>query len=111
MSVIGKLGKYFDERVSNFTPWDNTLGFCRTSLALATLITLLFNESATVFRPIVGSPDIPSCIGVSKFSLFCLLHDNLEVARWISIGILTITIIGFYPAVTCIFHWWVTFSL
>jgi antimicrobial peptide system SdpB family protein len=36
---------------------------------------------------------------------------SLNVARWISIGILVLVISGWRPRITGILHWWVAFSL
>lgn len=110
MRIAEKIGESIYGKVSTFDPWGHTLALSRTALVLAALLTLLFNDSSVVFRPIVGSPDIPSCIGASKLSIFCLFADHLELARWISIAILLVTLTGFYPAFTCILHWWVSFS-
>jgi len=108
--MIESIGKYFYSKIAGFEPWGLTLALCRTALAIATLVTLLFNGTGDVFRPILGSPNIPSCVGISQISIYCLLNGHLDVARWISIGILVVTISGYYPRITCVLHWWVTFS-
>jgi antimicrobial peptide system SdpB family protein len=92
-------------------PWNSSIGLGRSLLACSTLLTLLFNDSTILFKLGVGVYEAPMCIGFSKISLFCLLNNHLEFARYISIFILLAVITGFLPKVSCLFHWWVSFSV
>lgn len=90
-------------------PWTNVYGLVRSLLALGTLCTLLFNDMGTLFRPIAGQPDCPACLGLAQYSLFCWLGD-LELARWVCVGMLLLVVIGIYPRFTALLHVYVGFS-
>ena len=90
--------------------WTNVYGLARTFLALGTLITLCFNDVGLLFRQGVGIESFPSCDGISGYSLFCFFSHNLVLAKGISITILLLVISGYYPRLTGILHWWVSFS-
>jgi len=91
--------------------YNRQLGIGRSLIALGTLITLVFNTSGVLFKPGVGFDIVPLCDRAKGLSIYCMLSDNLELARYISIGILLVVIIGILPRITCILHWWVSFSL
>ena len=98
--------------VGRIDPWTNVYGLARTVLASATLATLLFNGSTTLFRPAAGLPTCPNCFGIGRAGLFCLLgKDHLELARWIAVAVLLAAASGWRPRVTGLLHWWVAFSL
>jgi len=100
------------ERKLNLNIWSNVYGLGRSLIALSVLLTLLINDVSTLFRPILGVDDIPMCNGLSgKISLFCLLSNNLELARWISIIILFVVTIGWRPRIMGVLHWWINYSL
>ncbi|QYC40434.1 Sporulation-delaying protein SdpB [Nonomuraea coxensis DSM 45129] len=98
-------------RIAQVSPWTNVYGLARTLMALGTLGTLLFSHSSSVFRPAQGMPDYPNCSGLARFSIFCLVPDGqLELARFLSIGLLLLVVIGWRPRFTALGHWWVTVS-
>ncbi|MFP9114343.1 sporulation-delaying protein SdpB family protein [Flavobacterium sp. RHBU_3] len=107
--------KYIDKKINeiiSINPWTNVYGASRSLLALASLLTLLFNDASTIFRPILGIDEYPICTGtIGGFSLFCLFSNHLGVAMWIAILILFLVVIGIYPRFTGILHWWINFSL
>lgn len=103
------LNKSFNSEASKFQ-WTNVYGLARTFLALGTLLTLCFNDVGILFRQGVGVEEFPSCIGPSAYSLFCFFSHDLVLAKGISIVILLSVISGFYPRITGILHWWVSFS-
>jgi antimicrobial peptide system SdpB family protein len=91
-------------------PWTNVYGVARSLIALATATTLLFDSSATLFRPLAGIPtEVPFCVDAAqRASLFCLVpRDHLDVARWLSIIGLLIVASGWRPRFTGILHWWI----
>lgn len=92
------------------TPWTNVYGLGRSVLALGTLLTLAASSTDILFRPAVGQPDTPQCSGLARAGIFCLLDDNLEVARWIAIALLLVVASGWRPRVTGLVHWWVANS-
>jgi antimicrobial peptide system SdpB family protein len=98
------------QSIFNSNPWNAKLGLARSLLAMSTLLTLLFNDTNTLFTYGTGISYYPICDGLAKYSIFCLFSDHLEIARYLSILILVITISGYFPRYTCIFSWWVAFS-
>ncbi|GAA2878614.1 membrane protein [Streptosporangium fragile] len=93
------------------SPWTNVYGLARTCVALCTLGTLLFSQASSLFRPVQGIPTFPFCQGISQYSLFCLVPpDQLEVARFVAIGVLLAVVSGWRPRFTALPHWWITVS-
>lgn len=109
MQTLTAFDRYLTHLMAR-NPWTNVYGVVRSLLACGTLLTLLCNDTGTLFRPIAGMTECPSCIGMAQYSLFCLL-GNLELARWVSIGLLTLVAIGIYPRFTALLHVYVAFSL
>ncbi|NOS55525.1 MAG: hypothetical protein HOP37_04630 [Cyclobacteriaceae bacterium] len=92
------------DKLSKRYVWSNSLGLSRSLLALATVLTLLFNAPSELF-----TDGIPSCDAFG-ISIFCLLSENVLLAKIISLIILTIVIVGWRPRFTCVLHWWITYS-
>lgn len=94
-------------------PWTNVYGLARSLLAFGTLLTLLFNDTELLFRPLGGEPQGNfGREGVFSWSLFFLVPTGyLEVARWVSVCCLLLVVSGWRPRFTAILHWWVSFSL
>ncbi|WP_020602882.1 sporulation-delaying protein SdpB family protein [Spirosoma spitsbergense] len=109
MQTLNSFDRYLTTLLSR-NPWTNVYGVVRSLLAFGTFCTLLLNDTGTLFRPAAGMTECVSCIGPSQYSLFCWLGD-LEVARWVCIGILILVIIGVYPRLTALLHFYVSFSL
>ena len=107
---MNQLLRYLN-RIAENHPWTNVYGTARSILALSTLLTLVFNDAGTLFRPVLSLEEFPMCQGIGKISIFCLFNNNLELARYLSIAILLVTVSGWRPMVTGILHWWVSFSL
>ena len=90
--------------------WSDVYGLARSLLALSTLLTLLCNNSYTLFKPFAGGTDeCISCLGIARYSIFCLFP--IPVSKGISIVILFFVLIGYLPRVFAFFHVWVTTSL
>lgn len=90
-------------------PHSSTLGLVRSLLALSTLLTLLFNDSESIFSSPLSTPICTS--GIKQISLYCLFSEaDLYIARIVSIIILVLVIVGIYPRTTGILHWWVSLS-
>ncbi|MEU8204048.1 sporulation-delaying protein SdpB family protein [Streptosporangium sp. NPDC049046] len=99
-------------RLARVSPWTNVYGLARTLMALGTLGTLLFSHSTSLFRPAQGMPDFPNCSGIAQVSVFCVVpSDQLEIARFLSVSLLLLVVIGWRPRFTALGHWWVTVSL
>lgn len=105
------LKKIADKAIS--FQWTNKYGVARSLLAVGLFLTLFLNKIELLIYPI-GKAE---AIQLSKSSpilhdvnLFNLLNNNLELASWIALFILFLVIIGWRPRITCILHWWVTYS-
>ncbi len=84
--------------------WTLNLGLARSLIALCTLLSLLFNNTETLFFFEQKLED--DSLGFSIFSLF----DHQGVAIFLSCLILVWVISGYLPKYSAIPHWWVTFS-
>ncbi len=104
--VVNKIEK----SLASFNPWQNTFGIVRSILAFGLLSSLLFNGVDFIFRFGPGNPEVPICKFYNSFGLFCLLNDNLVLAKWISIISLIIVGSGYRPRFTCLLHWYITYS-
>ncbi|HEX8864925.1 MAG TPA: sporulation-delaying protein SdpB family protein [Lentzea sp.] len=97
-------------RLTDRTPFTNVVGLARALLAVATLTTLLFDSTDSLFVGLHSGGGVqPTCDGVGAFGAFCL-GVPLEVVRWSAIAVLVAVIAGFRPQWTCIPHWYVAFS-
>jgi antimicrobial peptide system SdpB family protein len=96
----------------NANPWTPVYGSGRSILALGTFLTLFFNDPSILFKTAAGITDCPLCYDLSKIGIFCLLKSvSIQLAQYISLGILLLVIIGWRPQITGILHWWIAFSL
>jgi antimicrobial peptide system SdpB family protein len=89
-------------------PWTNVYGVARSLLAFGTLITLLANHSSILFNT-VGSGSI-NHDWQSTVGLFNILKDQLELARFLAMGVLLLVISGWRPRITGILHAYVSYS-
>ncbi len=93
-------------------PWTNVYGVARSLLALGTLLTLASTADEILFKPALDIEQVPVCVGVgSRVSLFCVLQDDVGLARWVAILIMLVVVSGWRPRITGVLHWWVCFSL
>ncbi len=90
--------------ISSRIVWKNSIGLARAILALATLLTLVFNSALDLFLD--GIADCDSF----QISIFCVLKDYPALAKGLSIFILLLVVSGWQPKATCIPHWWITYS-
>lgn len=95
------------QKVSSRIPWTNTYGLARSTLAMGTLLTLVFNDMSHLFKPISASLDTPACDSLG-ISIFCLL--GIGLGRVAAVIVLAVVIIGWRPRITGILHWWVMYS-
>jgi antimicrobial peptide system SdpB family protein len=103
--------KRLETYLSAATPWTNSYGLARSVLALASLLTLVFNPTSQVFRPASGIAESVFCQGLASISAYCLVQENqLEWVRGVSILLLACVVIGWQPRLTAIPHWWIAFS-
>ena len=108
-----------EERLRSITynhfPYSNVVGVSRSLLALGTLLTLLFNSSATLIqRNIEGTPFNPMldpAEKINQFNFFLLLGvEYFDLMRIAAILILMLVISGYYIKISCLLHWWISIS-
>ncbi|MEU0339606.1 sporulation-delaying protein SdpB family protein [Streptomyces bobili] len=94
------------------SPWTNVYGLARTLLALGTLLTLTFSNSATLFRPVAFQGDHPTCRGIEAGGAFCLVpSDDLDGMRWVCVAVLLVVASGWRPRLTALPHAYISFSV
>jgi antimicrobial peptide system SdpB family protein len=101
------ISKY--ETLIDLNYWTVTLGIARSSLALGLLLTLLFNSNETLFSFGIENEILPRFNKTDLINIY-YIAKNYTIAKYISIIVLVLVIMGIYPKYTCILHWWVTFS-
>ncbi len=74
-------------------------------LALSTLSTLLFNSNYVLF-----GESLQSSFNYDGFTLFYLFSDNLIYAKILSVIVLILVLLGFFPIVLSFLHWYITYS-
>jgi antimicrobial peptide system SdpB family protein len=99
------------QKAAQSNVFSNTVGIARTSLAVVSLVSLFFNDIHQLVNPGGMNEMIFQLKQVAVFSLFSLLPENLELARWIAIVILLVVASGWRPRFTALFHWWVAYSI
>jgi antimicrobial peptide system SdpB family protein len=78
----------------------------RSILATGTLLTLLFNNNYTLFGfEITHYNNL-----IYDNNLFYVLKNHLILAKSISILVLILVISGYFPRITGILHWYITYS-
>ena len=94
------------------SPWTNVYGLARTILAAGTALTLASNRSDVLFangaRGCFGESDLATS-PIYFMSMFCLPMD-VEVARWLAVGLLLLVASGWMPCATGVLHWWIAAS-
>ncbi|SFE16925.1 sporulation-delaying protein SdpB family protein [Spirosoma endophyticum] len=100
---------YLDE-IAQSNPFNNVYGLGRSFIAFSLLITFLFSSTDVLFdKYLFGIQSLDTIF--DKINLFFLVgYGNLYIAKIIVVVICLLVISGFYPYITGILHWWVTFS-
>lgn len=96
--------KNYDFETVNFA-------FARSLIALGSLSTLLFTDISFLIDPIGTESGAAYGEVLYKISIFNFLSDNIVLAKWICVILLCSVISGYYPKITCFFHWWVSTSM
>ncbi|AID00223.1 hypothetical protein P9152_05385 [Bacillus subtilis] len=112
-SVFKTLNEKIFEWVNCNYPWTNVYGISRSLMALATALTLIFNDASVFFRPASGIATYPYCPKTIP-SVFCFTSNDylhLNIVRWICVLLLLIIATGWRPRITGIIHWWICYSL
>ncbi len=102
---IESIKKYFE-----INPWTNVYGFARSSLALSLLITLVFTGQEYLFPTVDNLLMKQPLFSAEKVSIFWLFKNNLSIAYYLSIFILTWVISGYLPQMSGFLHWWISLS-
>ncbi|MBM7769771.1 MULTISPECIES: sporulation-delaying protein SdpB family protein [Glutamicibacter] len=96
----------------NYLGADRWVGTGRSLIAIAQLTVLCFTPTRFLFVPIAGETPKPQCDGWKSLTAYCL--GNEESRPWITvllIAILLLVIVGIFPALTAVPHYWATISI
>lgn len=98
---------------STLTFHTSYLGLVRSVIAFSSFLLLFFNPDSIMFHPGLGVPQVPFCNGsfITSINFFCLFPENPGLAKIIAMIILLAVISGFYPRITGVFHFWITYSI
>lgn len=119
-SPILKLQQLIKSQIESFTVkcddiasknyFTNVYGLGRSLLAMGTMLTFIFNDSFMLFPDhLFNKTNFGHFL--QDINLFFLLgYENIWISKLISIAILLVVISGFYPRITGVLHWWVSFS-
>lgn len=88
--------------------WTSAIGLARALLAVGTFLTLLFNPLGML---LIDTEMMDGLSFWQRGSLFFLLRDYLFIAKIIALFILLVVVLGYYPFITGVLHWYVTYSL
>ncbi len=92
--------------------WTNVYGLARTILAIGSIITLLFNDIQMLVQPLGEFYERDSHVNpLMDISIFALMDNHLELAKWITIALLLVIASGWRPRFTGPLHWWLAFSI
>jgi len=98
------------EGIASKNYFTNVYSLARTLLAIGTILTLMFNDTHVLF-PEHLFHKMKFGHFLEDINLFYLLgYENIWVSKVISITILMIVASGYYPRITGVLHWWVSFS-
>lgn len=89
-------------------PINSVYGLGRSLLALGTFLTLISNNTETLF-PVTEM----TRVGISPImdlGIFHLLSNHIYLAKIFSLITLMLVIVGIYPRFTGVFHWYISFS-
>lgn len=103
--------KIFDNLIVKLidrNPWNDVYGLAQSILSFSLFLTLSCNDIYELYKPLAYAPEVMMGIGLGKFSLFMLFP--LPVAKLIAIVLLIPGIIGFYPRIASILHFFVVSS-
>jgi antimicrobial peptide system SdpB family protein len=102
--------KHIERVIFANNPFGYSYALGRTILSLSTLLTLLFNETTTLFKIAGGFNESVQCGGVTSLSIFCIFKYDLTTARFLGIFILALVFVGYRPRLTGLLHFYVTAS-
>ena len=102
LQLISKIENLIDLNYNSIS-----ISICKSLLAFSTLINLLFNSTETLNITLKKNLSINDVEYYSIFQFF----NNLLFSKVLSIIILIVVIVGYFPKIMCLFHWWVSISI
>lgn len=101
----------FTKNISlHFNPWTNVYGFARSLMALSLLLTLVFNDTMSLFRPTSDTDSLTNSDNVSLFHLVPQEYFYLSLVKWLFVVLLILIIIGWRPRITGLIHFYIAYS-
>lgn len=93
------------KKYTSLNPWTNIYGLSRSILAFGLILTISFSKIETLIMPININMD-----SIFIRYNFFFIFNNVYFSKIISILILSFIISGYFPQITCFFHWWINLS-
>lgn len=106
--------KEFNSKIQSFSaenPYSFVYGLGRSIIALGTLTIFIFNDANYLFDEIALKSISNSKFLLHEINFFGIIgYDNLGLAKMITVLILLCVISGFFQKITCLLHFWITYS-
>jgi len=91
--------------------WSANVGLARSVLALATMLTMIFTDTATLLLSNTALADRSMCTDINAVNLFCLVPSSaLPWAQGFAVLALALIASGWRPRLTGLLHWWIAWS-
>ena len=104
--------KKIDEFINSYLKlsiYNSALGFARSSLAIGTLLTFLFNNEHVMFKSGINQNWSSALVPINNFNIFWAVSDqHITLLKWALCVILCIIASGWRPRYTCIIHWFIS---
>lgn len=97
--------------IKNYEYRTKIFALLRSVLISTTFLTLLFNSTDILLS---YSKEHIECENLVLPTSFCVAQSfswDIEIIRYIMIFILLIGLLGFFPFITCYFHWYICYSI
>ena len=110
MFKLYKLIELFELKVK-INPYTKMYAMGRSVVALGSLSVLIFNDLGLLFDKDALDVISSSEYFINQINLFGLLgYENLYLSKLISILVLLSVIVGYYPQITGLLHFWIIYS-
>lgn len=117
LSLIARIENRINYLISSLASkniYTYQLGIARSTLALSTFLTMIFNDPLMLFKngSILNAERFDGNVFIfQKINFFSLLGvQHLILAKYAAIILLGIVISGYRPRITCIIHFWICIS-
>ncbi|MCA0970896.1 sporulation-delaying protein SdpB [Halobacillus litoralis] len=101
--------KHFQNQVKDMKLFNNSYAIARTILAISTFITIGFNSMA-VLAPLESQASSEYLVP-SFFVLGEAIGMNPEIVRYLIILLMVPIMLGYYPRVSGVLHWYICYSI